>query len=1046
MNSVTLKSLTEKQRQFLETLQLSDKFPEKISLSDVMTLRDESEEAVAQSISDVPMLMLKSVVMNNYQLFGSLLSNLASSAAPTNEDEDDDWSDSNTECTHSMALLQHQDVFLACYLCCDAPLKQVLAEKLFDCKLAVPLSWFGGYVSQLFTLPLRTGELKYRGQDKVSKQKCINSDSFSVLSVIRLGNNAVSKSQLINRCVHDKQMVFRESSTSLGERIFSDGSIEQTWMLPSLNDADLKLNEPVCVLNLRGDAVKCQQQMRFLADVSTCIIVSLSDDADKQGEIGDFLKKVFHHNQDIILVISSTKVPDFLRQLRSHFGDTFKEKVRIVKEADRKTSSELLTDVKKRLHIKMIESKKSMTLTNLGEIAENSYNMLVDERQPAVQQVISNAKELVDTAVRFDATDRKKTLLPLHGQPWHEISKLQKDRVRDAQKLTGNERVKQEENDNLKIKELRRQQIEFLKKGNSRDFILRFIKLFKEASDNGQISIFLRSLKLFLDGENTRIQKSNSVAPADLQASVLGVEHIFRELSQLYEATLNNERVAEQLWIPTGLSCHTELLDLAVQLIVQGHPFELIDGDASAITIKWIEGVLKKLQEKFKKESLLIVSVLGIQSSGKSTLLNTMFGLQLPVSAGRCTRGAFLQMVRNDRTKSGLNADFIMIIDTEGLRSTELGNDGKHRDNELATMAVGLADVTIINIMGENIHEMTNVLQIVVYAFLRISNASPNLIKGKACLFVHQNVCAVDSREKMQEARDRLLRTLDSTVEGAANEEGVTNLKRFADLLKFDVNENVIFLTNLWEGEPPLAPVNPGYSRGVQGTKYKIVQCLKGMYSSKLTFKEFYVRAADFWKAVVKEDFVFSFQNTLELSAYKEVNKKYSELRRDLEKKAWEQVKETAAPNLRSCQDAQSLRERLKTEIAETNKFIKENQSEKQKEIESFFKKHEESQTIVQWQQRTFNNFEEDVKSLTRECNERLTEVKEERRVLLQSRGEADQLKQEFMDKARQVAEKMVAENRSQITDDELRKEFDTMWEKQMKEVPMKPMQTALRV
>ncbi|PAA66470.1 hypothetical protein BOX15_Mlig019691g1, partial [Macrostomum lignano] len=73
---------------------------------------------------------------------------------------------------------------------------------------------------------------------------------------------------------------------------------------------------------------------------------------------------------------------------------------------------------------------------------------------------------------------------------------------------------------------------------------------------------------------------------------------------------------------------------------------------------------------------------------------------------------------------------------------------------------------------------------------------------------------------------------------------------------------------------------------------------------------------------------------------------------------------------------------------------------------------------------------------------ERLAEVKEERRVLLQSRGKADQLKQQLMDKARQVAERMVAEKRSQITDDELKKEFYTMWEKQMKEVHIAPMQT----
>jgi hypothetical protein len=44
-------------------------------------------------------------------------------------------------------------------------------------------------------------------------------------------------------------------------------------------------------------------------------------------------------------------------------------------------------------------------------------------------------------------------------------------------------------------------------------------------------------------------------------------------------------------------------------------------------------------------KNIFVLSVLGIQSSGKSTLLNTMFGLQFAVSAGRCTRGVFIQLI-----------------------------------------------------------------------------------------------------------------------------------------------------------------------------------------------------------------------------------------------------------------------------------------------------------------------------------------------------------------------------------------------------------------
>ena len=76
---------------------------------------------------------------------------------------------------------------------------------------------------------------------------------------------------------------------------------------------------------------------------------------------------------------------------------------------------------------------------------------------------------------------------------------------------------------------------------------------------------------------------------------------------------------------------------------------ELMDGDAGGIAINWIKDVLKSLNLIIgESKRLLVVSVLGVQSSGKSTLLNTMFGLNFAVSSGRCTKGIFAQIVPVD--------------------------------------------------------------------------------------------------------------------------------------------------------------------------------------------------------------------------------------------------------------------------------------------------------------------------------------------------------------------------------------------------------------
>lgn len=94
----------------------------------------------------------------------------------------------------------------------------------------------------------------------------------------------------------------------------------------------------------------------------------------------------------------------------------------------------------------------------------------------------------------------------------------------------------------------------------------------------------------------------------------------------------------------------------------------------------WVKAVLSQLKEIIGDKKLLALSVLGVQSLGKSTFLNTMFGLQFAVSAGRCTRGVFMQLV--PVITSERLFDFVVVIDTEGLRAPELPYQKYSHDNE----------------------------------------------------------------------------------------------------------------------------------------------------------------------------------------------------------------------------------------------------------------------------------------------------------------------------------------------------------------------------
>ena len=103
-----------------------------------------------------------------------------------------------------------------------------------------------------------------------------------------------------------------------------------------------------------------------------------------------------------------------------------------------------------------------------------------------------------------------------------------------------------------------------------------------------------------------------------------------------------------------------------------------------------------------------------------------------------------MQLVKVSK-ETNLPFDFVVILDTKGLRAPEL-KDSKHdHDNELTTFVTGLGDVTLMNIKGENVSEIRDVLQIVVHDFLRMVIVNQNIQKHRTCVFVHQNMPAVNA-------------------------------------------------------------------------------------------------------------------------------------------------------------------------------------------------------------------------------------------------------------------------------------------------------------
>ena len=161
------------------------------------------------------------------------------------------------------------------------------------------------------------------------------------------------------------------------------------------------------------------------------------------------------------------------------------------------------------------------------------------------------------------------------------------------------------------------------------------------------------------------------------------------------------------------------LLERYLSLVEYGFPIHILRGRPLRIQSRALELVFERLRSDHE---LLIVTVIGEQSSAKSSLLNSLFGCTFRTSAGRCTVGIYLHFVNYQDKK-------IVILDSEGLMSIESSSSSSSEsssntfDNQLATMAVLSSHLILVNHKGEISTNLERLLGITFYAKLRTSKS-----------------------------------------------------------------------------------------------------------------------------------------------------------------------------------------------------------------------------------------------------------------------------------------------------------------------------------
>ncbi|XP_072239845.1 up-regulator of cell proliferation-like [Leuresthes tenuis] len=728
--------------------------------------------------------------------------------------------------TEKENVIHPLDLITALFLCSDSFLQQVLVQKMALCQFAVPLLLPNSETRKLTMMLwsmreiVRTFRPSRQAFMKTSCEERLVLFDIPLISFVRLGKTFLSKSQTLNKLLsnaeqhHDRFYHFDLACGDVPRRI-SDGLVEMSWYLPCGNRSTDRFSEPLAVANLRGDIRACDQQFSFLYQTSTAVYVFCDE-----SEV-DYFKTLQgkQGNAKVILICCRQGKSSILKM--ATLEPSFETKNLSL---NNRTETELLKVLQESVTQILESSPDKVSLANLAERAR-CCEILIDEDSDECQSARKNAKNIathVATTPEF-----KDQELPSQGHTWKALSWVETEYWR--LRKVGNQSTEDYR------KSLKKKEIGLKKKQARFDVSAVMLRFYQGVGTSSQRYYFLKWLEMELsDLSRYRLsplqdrykelnqkspKKTEKIATIDRLISVcsLRVDHFFRECGQLYAcASVLPEFFKQRKTIE-------QFPALCAQMLLDGFPLELVDGDAANIPMKWIRDVLTELHFIMQDNSKLkVITIIGAENSGKSTLLNTMFGLRFAVSKGTCTRGAFIQLISVSKAvRSELGCDCVMVIDTEGLKPHQMVEDdhSHERDKEVASLAVALSDITIVSVSKESSTE-TDILTEVLHVFTSLKGGG----KKPLCHFVHVNKSGLSSVEK--EGDKELVQQLNEIIQ---RDDGMkkADITKLSDVMEFDPNAWNWDIPPVWRGTPPMASFSVHYSEAARALKKQLMGDLK---------------------------------------------------------------------------------------------------------------------------------------------------------------------------------------------------------------------------
>ncbi|XP_053390448.1 interferon-induced very large GTPase 1-like, partial [Mercenaria mercenaria] len=1053
-----LQTFDEKKHHFknlLERMGLLSRVDKLIAVTEVLSVHIVSTETQEVDERVYPWTFLHKLCTGNYKARDMCF-------ALSDRDQSSNTSPLDNLDKESEERISPLDLFLAIYSCCDPMLKQLIFKNLYLCKLAVPFIFdqlcSSDQCPSVSVWPLRALLIESKiAQDGNTESEVLDLQSARV-TFARFGRPSFSKSKVLNSLLSQGAYnTFYNFDCTYGttKRNVSDGYVEMFW-LPIVKNEKSNISSPLTFFNVRGDLQMyfCEHVLPFLSQITDIfvLVIEVQSLLQRFDEVQGIVKSYRY----VLLIICGRLDPKDVHKVNSlkEFEASLKENnpksiIHIVLTHEcgiEKNMKQVANVISERIET----FEKDIVKTTLKDRLSNIENksVIIDETEQSCVEGKRIATDIIEAmGTQKDAPLLwKKRVTPVHSL-YSRCLGENNMKIRREQDLARIEQLKYEM-DNLRkeqinnitpaIKLFARYLVSKAESPSCLRFILAWLNIFIQLEKQKLLPQLIKENRTawkkmgdiksqsnpnseYIEVQRETIKRTEN----QLQEASFNIELLFHEIGNIYDTIIILRKDSTSLELPSIRA----IVEVCASLFVEGNTLELIDSEAFYMPQHWIGKVFERVSEIMGSPKVLTVSILGIQSSGKSTLLNTMFGSQFPTSVGRCTKGIQMKLLPLHIDNVFQN---ILVLDTEGLRAPDVSDEKYTFDNQMATMITGLGDITVMNVMGENPMPIRDILQVVIHAFLRLKLADPDIDLRKMCTFIHHNVSSVMALDKMRPSVSKLMEILDSVTKHAAEMESIPGVVEFNQMIQFDMTSQVWFLPNLLEGCPPR--ITCEYSSQAADIKSKLLQlAISDTEKSYGSLNDVLIHARDLWKGVLTEDFVFYFRNSEEIRAYNFLESKIMHWLSEMQCFCRKKCIETSQEVVQKCNEQQELEEAAEA----ANKLVFDDLHNKEikvkEEIDKCFNENEFKNTICRWKDETTRRFEYTCMDLRNSIKKETERFRQKRSIEIfqnSNRAEHEDKLHEKSVKLAKLAKDMSVEN--------VNKQFENIWQEFVKEIENK--------